>query len=379
MGSFVASDLKERNRATIYSLISSSRGLSKADLARESGISAPTVQKIVEYFAGLRLIREVDEDEASAGSRQPSASLGRRPRPLRFDPGAAFAIGAEYDGVHLSVGAVDLAGSPRSLVRRMAPPSVRGILAEFLEPVVDEALSSAGLGRDAIVGLGLGLPGTVDPDGRTMRFAPLVGIDEPEDFGNLLDALESRLGFPIVLENDANAAALGEYAARSLGVEDDLLFAVLGRGLGAGLILDGKLRKGPRAFTGEIGYMSFETGSEASLADPGWLESRIDLASFWAEAEAPGGPSEAALERVAGYLALCLADICIALDLPRVVIGRAHREPFGPRLLELIGKGLRRLAVLELSCEAPAAQEPGVSGAAGLALDRWLKDVFAGA
>ncbi len=374
MGSFIPSDLKERNRATVYSLLSATQGISKADLARESGISAPTVQKIVEYFAALGLVRGIADGQARASSLLP----GRRPQPLLLNPGAAYAIGAEYDGVHLTVGVVDLAGRLLSLERRKSPADVQTLLAEAIEGAVDGAIAAAGIDRGAIVGLGLGLPGTVDPIGRTLRFAPLVGITAPADFGPLLDEIEARLGFPLVLENDANAAALGEYAARSLGSGGDLLFAVLGRGLGAGLILDGKLRKGPKAFAGEIGYLVFDPAWASSLDAPGWLEGETDLASFWAEAESPGGVSQASLERVADRLALGLANICIALDLNRVVVGRAHREGFGPEMLRLIGERLSRLSVLEISCEAPVARESGVAGAAGLALDRWLKGVFAG-
>jgi predicted NBD/HSP70 family sugar kinase len=379
MGSFVPSDLKQKNRATVYSLLKTRRGLSKAVIARESGISPPTVQKIVEYFVGLGLVRENGEaDDAGEAGAQNIAALGRRPRPLRLDPRAAYAIGAEYDGVHLSLGVVDLAGELHSLVRRKAPPEALTVIAELIEAAALEALASAGIDRRSVVGLGLGLPGTIDPRGRTLRFAPLVGITEPVDFGPRLDELEARLGFPLVLENDANAAALGEYAARSLGSEGDLLFVVLGRGIGAGLVLGGKLRKGPRSFAGEIGYLVFDASWKATLGAPGWLEENTDLASFWTEAEGASGPSRAALERVADHIALALADICIALDLERVVVGRAQRESFGGELLGLIGERLSRLSVLEVSCEAPVAQEPGVSGAASLALDLWLQGVYAG-
>ena len=82
MGSFVPSDLKERNRATVYEILRASGGISKADIARESGISAPTVIKIIDYFTGLGLVREAGEG---------TGTLGRRPRLLRFDPEAIHA------------------------------------------------------------------------------------------------------------------------------------------------------------------------------------------------------------------------------------------------------------------------------------------------
>jgi predicted NBD/HSP70 family sugar kinase len=369
MGSFVPSDLKERNRATVYDILKAKGSISKADIARESGISAPTVIKIIDYFSSLGLVQEAGEG---------TGALGRRPQLLRFDPEAVYALGAEYDGVHLSVGVVDLSGGLHALVRHTALPDAHALLAEALEPCVAEALASAGIGADRVVGLGLGLPGTVDPARRILRFAPLVGVARPLDFGPLLDELEVRLGFPLVLENDANAAALGEFAARGLGPTDDLLFAVLGMGLGAGLVLEGKLRKGPRAFAGELGYLVFERDWTASLDAPGWLEGKTDLASFWREAARPEGPSPESLARVADEVSLCLADICIALDLERVVVGRVDHERFGPELLSRIAAGLGRLSVLDVSCEAARAPEPGVSGASSLAVEGWLRRVFAG-
>ncbi len=374
MGSFVQSDLKEKNRATVYLLLKAKRGLSKADIARESGISAPTVMKIVDYFQKLG-IAEGAEPEAvqKSEARDAGSSLGRRPQPLGFNPRAAYALGAAYDGVHLDVGVVDLSGEIHSLVRRKAPGDIYALLSESLEATVDEALREAGLGRDAIVGLGLGIPGTVDADGHTIRFAPLVGMGHAHDASRYLKGLESRMGFPFLLENDANTAALGEFAARGLGPSDDLLFAILGRGLGAGLILGGSLRRGPRASAGEIGYMVFDPASRAAADQPGWLEEKTDLAAFWEESARPGGASRETMARVADHVAVGLANLCVALDLDRVVVGQAGRD-----LLAMIGERMSRLSVLAVSCEAPITPEPGVSGAAAMAVEKWLSGVFAG-
>ncbi len=374
MGSFVQSDLKEKNRATVYSLLRSKNGLSKADIARESGISAPTVMKIIGYFQRLGIAEGAEQDAAQKNEGGDGASaLGRRPRPLGFNPRAAYALGAEYDGVHLGVGAVDLSGRLHSLVRRKAPGDIYALLSQGLEAPVDAALREAGLEREAIVGLGLGIPGTVDADGHTIGFAPLVGVRRAYDASRDLSELESRLGFPCLLENDANAAVLGEFAARGLGPSDDLLFAVLGRGIGAGLILGGSLRRGPRSFGGEVGYLVFNPAWKASLEEPGWLEAKTDLSTFWEEAAGQSGPSRQTMTRVADLLALGLANICVALDLERVVVGQANRD-----LLSMIGERVSRLSVLDVACEAPIAPEPGVSGAAALALEKWLSGVFAG-
>jgi predicted NBD/HSP70 family sugar kinase len=379
MGSFDRSDLKERNRATVYSLFATKRAYSKADIARESGISAPTVQKIVEYFESLNLLVSAGEEEYLASADDPlGLSLGRRPQPLRLNPDSVFTLGVEYDGLRLSIGLIDAAGSLRSLVHKKITENVDTLIDNYLEAQVLESIATAGLPKEKIAGLGIGLPGTVDQDHHILRFAPLVGITAPLDLSVSLATLEGSLGFPVVVENDANAAALGEYACRFDGDPGDLLFAVLGRGFGAGIVLDGRLRRGKRYFAGEIGYMVFDPLWHATFSKPGWLEVQTDLASFWKEAERERGPSEQALRRVADYLAVSVTDICIVLDIQKVVLGGLQRLTFGERLLELIQERVNRLSVLDLTCEAPLAQEPGVMGAGRLALDRWLKRVFEG-
>lgn len=373
------SDLKERNRATVYSLFSTKRWFSKADVARETGISAPTVQKIVEYFESLNLLAPVGEEECLSTTDDPgSLSLGRRPRPLRLKADAAYTLGVEYDGLRLSMGVIDAAGNLRSLAQKNISVNVDVLIDTMLEGLVREAIAGVQFPADRIVGLGIGLPGTVDPDRHVLRFAPLVGIIDPLDLSASLAALEANLGFPVVVENDANAAALGDYAHRFTGQDGDFLFAVLGRGFGAGIILDGKLRKGQRFFAGEIGYMVFDPVGNHSFSKPGWLEEQADLFSFWKEIEDSGEPSNRALKRVADYLSVSIANICVALDIKQVVLGGLRDLSFGQKFLELIQERLARLSVLEIVCETPLCEVPGVMGAARLALDRWLQKVFEG-
>jgi predicted NBD/HSP70 family sugar kinase len=369
MRSHVASDLKVHNRKVVYDLIRSRGELSKAEITRSCGISAPTVIKIIDYFTALGLVGEAGSGESA---------LGRKPMLIRFDPCAAYAVGTEYDGVHLSVGLVDLSGRICALLRTPAPPDLRDLLGSLLAREVEELIAGAGLPRKLIRGICVGVPGAVNQERRVIGLAPLVGIMDEVDYAPLAAGLESALGFPVLVANDANAAALGEFAARGRDECGDLVFVELGRGLGAGLILDGQLRTGPRSSSGEIGYMAFESGAGASVENPGWLEARMDLATFWAEAESSGEPSFASLDRVASLLALALANICIALDIDRVVVGRAGRESFGPAFLGRLRAGLERLCPMPVSCEPSRSAEPGVAGAAALAAESWLGDVFAG-
>ncbi|MEI6874588.1 MAG: ROK family protein [Spirochaetota bacterium] len=369
MGAYVASDLKELNRSAVYDLLRAEGEISKAEIGRRSGISAPTVIKIVDHFVQLGLASE-------AGALQ--TALGRKPIRIRFEPESAFSIGAQYDGVHLTVGLVDLAGGIRLLRRRVVSADLAAILSLRIVDEVESLIAEAGIDRQLVRGIGVGVPGVVNRRDRSIRFAPLAGLRESFDFIPILENLGLRLGFPAFIENDANAAALGEIASRLPMVGEDLVFIEMGRGLGAGLVLDGRLRLGSRGLAGEVGYLVMEGDWKASLEEPGWLESRLDLGSFWDEVERQGMPSEASLERVSSILALALANICVALDLRLVVVGQAGDERFGPGLLARLEAAMSGLCAFEVACEAPRAAEPGVAGAAGIATEAWLERVFAG-
>jgi len=368
VSAYVASDLKELNRLAVYRLLKTNGEISKAEIGRRSGISAPTVIKIVDHFLQLGLACEAGE--------LPSA-LGRKPIRIRFEPESSFSVGVQYDGVHLTLGLVDLGGKIHTLRRRPANRDLRETMGSRLAEEVENLIAKAGIQRCLVHGIGIGVPGVIDRARTLIRFAPLAGLRKSFDYSPILEGLSRDLGFPAFVENDANTAALGEIAESGPGEGDDLVFVEMGRGLGAGLVLDGKLRTGPRCFAGEVGYLVMEAGWKASLDEPGWLESRMDLGSFWDEVEQRGSPTEKSLERITSLIALALANICVSLDIRRVVIGQAGQEPFGPALIARLEAALAELCVLEVSCEAPRSPEPGVAGAASLATEAWLERAFA--
>lgn len=244
----VAADLKEFNRMLVYRLVKSNASISRTEISRQLGLSVPTVIKIVEYFSGLGLIGDAGEGESA---------LGRKPMLLSTCAKAAYAVGAEYDGVHLSVGLVDLAGKVISLRRSPVPPDLTLLLGSLLADEVEALISDSGIPLGMVKGIGVGVPGVVHVSGQYISQAPLVGVEEKVEYRSMAARLCDRLGFPVHVTNDANAAALGELSARGVGSGGDLIFVELGRGVGAGLVLDGRLREGPVCGAGEIGYMVF--------------------------------------------------------------------------------------------------------------------------
>src|SRR5690554_2751209 len=99
MKPFIASDLKDMNRKTVYYLLAEVGEISKAEIGRRTGISPPTVMKITDFFLKIGLVSEAGEGDSA---------LGRKPQLLRFNADTAYSIGIEYDGQQISIGIINL-------------------------------------------------------------------------------------------------------------------------------------------------------------------------------------------------------------------------------------------------------------------------------
>ncbi|WP_024874611.1 ROK family protein [Saccharomonospora piscinae] len=155
------------------------------------------------------------------------------------------AIGVDVGGTSVRAGVVDEQGCVLDSAR-VATPGSTGALEDAVTTVVDELRS-----RHPVDAVGLAVAGFVHPDRRSVRFAPHL----PWRSAPVADRMSGRLGVPVTLEHDANAAAVGEHrfgAARGAGIA--LLLAV-GTGIGAGLLLDGRIFRGAHGVAPELGHL----------------------------------------------------------------------------------------------------------------------------
>lgn len=151
----------------------------------------------------------------------------------------------------------------RFAVRRGAD----GVVAAAADAVAG-LLRAAGGTVPPLGGVGLGVPGIVAPGAGTVAHAVNLGILDAEPVGPLL---AGRVGVPVTVENDLNVAALG--AAHLLGLGGDLAYLALGTGVAAGLLLDGRLRRGSRGAAGEIGHVTYRPdGPRCACGQRGCLE-----------------------------------------------------------------------------------------------------------
>ena len=158
----------------------------------------------------------------------------------------ALAVGIDVGGTKIAGGVVDEKGAILATARRVSPATDTEAIERNIEDLVDELRGSFD-----IAAVGIGAAGFVDSTRSTVLFAPnLAWRDEP-----LRADLEKRIGLPVVVENDANAAAWGEFTYGAGEDVSDSLLVTLGTGVGGGIVLNGELHRGAFGVAAEIGHM----------------------------------------------------------------------------------------------------------------------------
>ncbi len=194
-----------------------------------------------------------------------------------------FLAGIDVGGSKIAVLVTDEALRPRG--RHLAATEV-GAPDRAVDQIVaalDVALDRAGADRRDLAALGVGVPGRVDRATGTVSHAVNLGWERLE-LGPLLAAC---LGRPVVIENDVRAAVAGLHERRVLGDVDDIAYLSIGTGISAGLVLDGRVRRGPRGIAGEIGHVVLDpAGPPCSCGLHGCLESLASGPAIAARARA---------------------------------------------------------------------------------------------
>jgi glucokinase len=158
----------------------------------------------------------------------------------------ALTIGVDVGGTKIAAGVVDESGVIVEHVRRRSPAADPGKMQEAIADAVADLCR-----RHEVAAVGVGAAGFIDAARSTVLIAPnLAWRDEP-----LRAELERRTDLPVVVENDANAAAWGEFQYGAGHDVDDLLLVTVGTGVGGGLVLDGELYRGAFGVAAEIGHM----------------------------------------------------------------------------------------------------------------------------
>lgn len=266
---------RQVNRAYILRTLQAQQPLARVDLARETGLSRATVSSIVDELVEESLVEEIGAT-ASRG--------GRRPILLRVRSGmqGRCAIGLELTRNRLAGVAVDLYSGIIARQRELLP-------AQYLQPETLVRLVEEQVGRLApeaqtagnLVGVGLALPGLVDPQtGNVVVAAQFGWKDVP-----LRAMLETALKMPVTVINNVKAAALGEVlhsrshnGVMTEGAGQPRLYISLGEGIGSALIIEGKLLSGASYTAGEFGHITVApNGPVCTCGNQGCLEAVAGL------------------------------------------------------------------------------------------------------
>jgi glucokinase len=326
--------------------------------------------------------------------------------PAVLAPHDTLAIGVDVGGTKAVAGLVDESGTVLTTARRDTPGRTTqpSVVEDMIVDAVGEIRQYAATHHSGqgLLGVGLGAAGFVSADRSTVVFAPhLAWREEP-----IRDRLAGRLGLPVVLDNDANAAAWAEFRFGSGQGESRLLLVTLGTGIGGALVRDGQVERGRWGMAGEFGHMQVvPDGERCECGNRGCWEQYSSGRAMQREAremleqDSPyaaglaaycaGDPAKveghhvtqaaragdvAALELIGDvgrWLGLGLANLAAALDPGRIVVGGGVSEA-GDLLLEparemfarrLTGRGHRPLAPILVAQLGPAA---GMVGAADL-------------
>ncbi len=240
--------LRRLNRLRVIHVLRDQGLISRAEIARQTGLSRSTVSSLVSDLQADGLVVERAELGAAHGTQG-----GRPPILLSFDSSAGAAVGIDFGHSHLRVAVSDL--SSRILAERAVPLDTDHAAEEGLDAAADlvvELLAEAGIDENQVIGAGMGLPGPIrQEDGVVGSGAILPGwVGVPA-----VAAMRSRLDMPILVDNDANLGALAEAAFGAARDASDMVYLKVASGIGAGLILNGRLYRGSTGLAGELGHL----------------------------------------------------------------------------------------------------------------------------
>ena len=265
--------IRALNEQLLLDHIRSSGPYSRADLARVSGLSKPTVSLALANLERAGLIR-------LAGQR--TGLPGRTALLYEVRPEAGFVLGLDIGLRYLRGAVADLAGEVRV---RLSVPVHAVTLADRVAELValaDELCARVGITRAEVTQTVVGSPGVYDPQRDLMALTGcLPGWDQPE----AVIRLRAAFGPALAIENDADAAALAERALRVGQEADDFAFVHVGTGIGMGLVLGGRLHRGVHGVAGEIAFMPLGGDPQAWADPPG-----ADAASSAPDERVTAGP-----------------------------------------------------------------------------------------
>jgi predicted NBD/HSP70 family sugar kinase/DNA-binding XRE family transcriptional regulator len=361
--------VKRINRSILLRLVRARPGLSRAQLAQESGLTKSTV--------GLLIKELVDEGWLCEAASLTSKALGRPHTPLQIDTTQRALIGAELAVDQLRVVGVSLLGEVICTLQAPLTESQPVAVCSQLATLVAQVHSKLAAQGFAACGVGVGLPGALDQATGHVWLAPNLQWQQV-DFLLLLTQALLAAGvptMPVYVDNDADTGALSEYEFGAQPQQSALIFIACGVGIGAGIVLNDRLFTGVQGMAGEVGHSILQiNGPMCSCGRRGCAEAFIG-----AQAIAHSLAQEGHADTPGEYLGVLLHNLWTTLSPHTLVLG-------GPSCMEHPQLVSRAQQVLHSYAQHTGMAPPEVRvarygllasavGAAALVLHHYLRPI----
>lgn len=329
-----ATTVRDANRLAVLERIRLHTPVTRAEIARDTGLTAASVTNIVSQLIAEGWVVET--------GRRP-LERGQPPLELDLAAGSRFSVGLHLDRDLLSAVLVDLKGSIlASVSHELAPPSPQEAL-ELLETSYRELIRRTSIPLEKILGAGVVTVGPLDLRRGTVRGPPNFPgwHDVP-----LRELLAQALDLPVILENNATAAAIGEHWYGAGRHQRNFLYVYIGLGVGGGLFINNRIYRGSGLNAGEFGHLPLRLRDGVVPLEnrTSVLALQRELGEGYADLESIGRAYErgderllAWLARAARYLGEAVAGVDNLLDLDAVIFGGRLNQ----LLLEHLVEGVR--------------------------------------
>lgn len=289
------SEARSHHRSLVLQSLYRGSGRSRADLARELGLSRVTISDVVGDLVDEGLIVELGtRTDSRPGKPATMLDVNRQGHNIigldLSDSGSFMGVVTDLDGVVIARSEIDI------------PETLGDDAVAAVERLLTDLIA---LAPRPVLGVGVGTPGIVDDHGVVLSATNLEWRDL-----RLQARLAATCGLPVAVANDANAAVVGE---RSFGDgRPDMMLVRIGRGVGSGLMIDGRVVGGARHAAGEIGHVA--------SGDDGLLETWLAIPRIEARLAEPDSDRDVVLAEAGRRLGIVLAPIVSALNLAEVVL-----------------------------------------------------------
>ena len=378
--------IRDINRQIVLNYVREREPISRAEIARETDLQRSTISAIVEDLKTEGLVEEVGEGESTGG---------RRPTMLKLRAAGPIALGVSLTPTCTTIATSDLAG--RVIDQEEFPTDSDQTLSHVIAAIRELASRHKG----SIEGIGVSLPGLVDPSTGNALYIPyFLWRDLP-----VSEMISKAVGLPVVIDNDANAVALAELWFGRPEVNDarDFILVLVAEGVGTGIIFDGQVYRGQRGAAGEFGHMVIGRGAPVPCScgsDDCWEAFSSERAAIGRYMKLSGGANrpeftfielvdralagegnaKEALVETARNLGVGISNLIIGFSPEAVVVGGEIARAWDlieTALTETIGKSVRRGLPSARILPSTLGQKPTLRGALSLVLASKFAAAFA--